>query len=66
MMHNLETIYRKLRLNSRVLDSEVLMLVKDFDQRLIKLEETANARLEKPTTTGHGSSKVSKKKVSSS
>jgi len=66
MMHNLETIYRKLRLNAKVLDSEVLMLVKSFDQRLQKLEGDADARLEKPSTTGQRSSKVSKKKVSSS
>ena len=66
MMHNLDTIYRKLRLNARILDSEVLMLVRSFDQRLQKLEGEADARLEKPSTTRQGSSKVSKKKVSSS
>jgi|15BtaG_2_1085339.scaffolds.fasta_scaffold56390_2 hypothetical protein len=66
MMHNLDTIYRKLRLNAKILDSEVLMLVKSFDERLQKLEGEADARLEKPSTARQGSSKVSKKKVSSS
>ena len=66
MIHNLETVYRKMRLNATVLPAEILLVLKDVDQRLLKLEGKDTNGMEKPTTTGSRSSKVSKKKVSSS
>jgi len=65
MMHNLETVYRKMRLNATVLPAEMLSVLKDIDQRLLKLEGKNSDGMEKPTTTRPRSSKVSKKKVSS-
>jgi len=66
MMHNLETVYRKMRLNATVLPAEMLSVLKDIDQRLLKLEGKNSDGMEKPTTTRPRASKVSKKKVSSS
>ena len=66
MIHNLETVYRKMRLNSTVLPAEMLMVLKDIDQRLLKLEGKNTDGIKEPSTTGRKSSKVSKKKVSTS
>jgi len=66
MIHNLETVYRKMRLNAMVLPAEMLLVLKDVDQRLLKIEGKDSDGMEKPTTTRPRSSKVSKKKVSSS
>ena len=66
MIHNLETVYRKMRLNATVLPAEILLVLKDVDQRLLKLEGKDTNGMEKPTATGPRSSKVSKKKVPSS
>jgi len=66
MIHNLETVYRKMRLNAMVLPAEMLLVLKDIDQRLLKIEGKDSDGMEKPTTTRPRSSKVSKKKVSTS
>tara|TARA_R110000824_G_scaffold95455_2_gene229554 strand:- start:163 stop:393 length:231 start_codon:yes stop_codon:yes gene_type:complete len=67
MMHNTDTIYRKLRMNASVLPPEILLLIKDLDQRLEALEEGTNneeARTEKPSSSRPKSSNISEGKVS--
>ena len=66
-MHNLETIYRKMRMNAHVLDAEITIVVKDLDQRLSAVEEKLDetTRLEKPKSTRRRSSTVSEEEVSS-
>ena len=75
MPHNLDTIYRKMKLNSQVLPGEWPLVIKDLMYRLEKLEGTAdeettppttNTRVEKASSAGRRVSKVSKKKVSPS
>ena len=64
MMHNLETIYRKLRSVAKIAPGEYAMLFRDFDKRIAELEGNRSNGTEKPSSTGRKSSKVSKKKVS--
>jgi hypothetical protein len=66
MMHNLETVYRKMRLNANVLPAEMLIVLKDIDQRLLKIEGKNSDGVETTTPARSRSSKVSKKKVSAS
>lgn len=64
MLHDLETIYRKLRMNAKIIDGEAMILIRDFDKRLQELEQGAtDARLEATPPTRQRSSKVSKKKI---
>jgi len=39
MLHNTDTIYRKLRMNATVSPPEMLLVLRDFDERLAKIEE---------------------------
>ena len=64
MQHNLETIYRKMRMNSKVLPSEYAMVLKDMDQRMLKLEGRDSNGTKEPVVDRQKPSKVSKKKVS--
>ena len=66
MMHNLETVYRKMRLNATVLPAEMLMVLKNIDQRLLKIEGKNSDGVETTTPARSRSSKVSKNKVSTS
>ena len=67
MMHNLETVYRKMRMNAQVLPAEMLTVLKDLDQRLIELEGAKNeTRVEKPKPSRRKSTKVSSEEVPSS
>lgn len=66
MMHNLATIYRKLRMVANILPGEYEILLRDYDKRLLALEEKLNeTRVEEPTPTRQRTNKVSKAKVSS-
>jgi hypothetical protein len=74
-IHNLDTIYRKLKLNAMILPGEWPIVIKDLMYRVEKLEgigneETkpnpADPRMEEATPTRRRTSKVSKKKVSPS
>jgi len=67
MMHNPDTVLRKLRLNAKIVPAEVIMLIRDMDQRLQNLEkDTVNeSRVEETAPARRRASKVSKKKVSS-
>ncbi len=66
MMHNLDTIYRKLRMVANILPGEYEILLRDYDKRLMALEEKLNeTRVEEPTPTRRRSSKVSEAEVSS-
>jgi len=64
MQHNLETIYRKMRMNAKVLSTEYAMVLKDIDQRMLKLEGRDSNGTKEPVVDRQQSSKVSKKKVS--
>ena len=63
-LFNLETIKARLRRNATVTSAEVLILIRDLDNRLQELENGAKARLEEPKASGRGPSKLPKKKVS--
>lgn len=63
MQHNLETIYRKMSLNARVLPTEYAMVVKDMDKRLTQLEGKDSNGTKEPVADRRKPSKVSKKKV---
>ena len=66
MMHNLDTIYRKLRMVAKILPGEYELLLRDYDKRLTALEEKLNeTRVEEPTPARRRSSKVSKTEVPS-
>ena len=57
-----------MRMNSLVLPAEILIVLKDMDQRLLELEGTNNndERVEETPPARRRTSKVSKKKVSPS
>ena len=65
-MHSIETIYRKMGLNAKILPAELLLVVRDLVVRMDKLEGVKNERMEETPTAGRRTSKVSKKEVSSS
>jgi len=68
MLHNIETIYRKLRMNAQVLPPEILILIKDLDKRIEALEEglkNEETRTKKSSTGRRKLSSVSKREVSS-
>ena len=74
-MHNLETIYRKMKLNATILPGEWPIVIKDLMYRIEKLEGTTDeetkpnptrTRVEEASSAGRRVSKVSKKKVSPS
>jgi len=68
MLHNTETIYRKLRMNAQVLPPEILILIKDLDKRIEALEEglkNEETRTKKSSTGRRKLSSVSKREVSS-
>ena len=66
--HSLETIYRKMNINGRIIPAEWEIVIKDLVKRVVKLEEAAHGQhiVEKPSTPRQGTRKVPKKKVSSS
>ncbi len=66
-LYDLQTIYARLERNAMVTPQEVLILVRDINNRLKKLEATGGSetRLEEPKPDRRRSSKVSSKKVSS-
>jgi hypothetical protein len=67
MMHNIETIYRKLRSMARVIPGEYEMLFRDFDKRISAMEEKLNeTRVEKSKPRGRKPSKVSETEVPTS
>jgi len=68
MLHNKATVYRKMRMNAQVLPAELVIVIKDIDQRLLALEKgnTNETGMEEPKSTGRRLSKVSKKKVPAS
>ena len=67
MMHNLDTVYRKLRSVARIAPGEYEMLFRDFDKRISELEEKLNEiNMEKPKPAGRKPRKVSKSEVSPS
>ena len=66
-LYNYEAIYARLERNAMVTPQEVLIIVRDMNNRLNKLEATSGSetRLEEPKPDRRRSSKVSSKKVSS-
>ena len=66
MQHNLYVVYRKMRMNAKVLPAEMVMVLKDFDKRLLALEGKDTDGTKKPSVSGRESGKVSKKKVPTS
>jgi len=67
MQHNIETVTRKLKMNSTVHPPEVLMLLKDLYTKVEKLEKRladAETRAEEPKPTRQKSNNISKRKIS--
>tara|TARA_R100000808_G_scaffold24969_1_gene59996 strand:- start:4367 stop:4567 length:201 start_codon:yes stop_codon:yes gene_type:complete len=65
MQHRKDTVYRKMRMNATILPAELVMIVKDLDQRLLELEGKDSDGVEKPSPSRQKSSRVPKEKVSS-
>ena len=73
--HNLETVYRKMKLRSNIMPAEIILVVKDYmvriealEEQLKKMQEDCNAcrtGMEETPKTGRRTGGVSKKKVSS-
>jgi hypothetical protein len=66
-LHNTDTIYRKLRMNATVLPPEILLLIRNLDERVTVLEEMLNekeTRTEKPKPHRRKSGKISEGEVS--
>ena len=64
--HSIETIYRKIDLNAKILPAELIMITRDLCRRMDKIEGVKNERMEETPTAGQRTSKVSKKEVSPS
>ena len=68
-LHDTDTIYRKLRMNATVLPPEILLLIRNLDERVTVLEEMLNekeTRTEKPSPNRRKSSKLPEGEVSPS
>lgn len=72
-LHSKETIYRKLEMRGKIVPGEYEMLIADYHERLLALEEKLNEckqckadGVEEPAPARRSNSKVSKKKVSPS
>ena len=73
--HNLETVYRKMKLRSDILPAEIILVVKDYmvriealEAQLKKMQEDCNAcrtGMEEAPKAGRRAGRVSKKEVSS-
>ena len=80
--HNLETGYRKMSMRSDLIPAEVILVIKDYKERLDAIDQelkaikekcnacqennTGNTGVEKTPSNRSGSRKLPKKKVSSS
>ena len=64
--HSIETIYRKIDLNAKILPAELIMITRDLCRRMDKIEGVKNERMEEASPARPRPSKVSKKKISSS
>ena len=69
-LHSKETIYRKLDMRAKIVPGEYEILIADYHERLLALEEKLNEckqcesnGMEKPAPDRRGAGKVSKKKV---
>jgi len=68
-LHNTDTIYRKLRMNASVLPPEILLLIRNLDERLTTMEKMLNeeeTRTEELSPNRRKSDKLSEGEVSPS
>lgn len=68
-LHDTDTIYRKLRMNATVLPPEILLLIRNLDERVTVLEEMLNekeTRKEKPNPNRRKSNRLPEGEVSPS
>lgn len=64
MQHNLQTVYRKMRMNANIVPAEMVMVLKDFDKRLVELEGNKSNGTKEPVVNRRKSNKVPKEEVS--